>query len=178
MRWKDIMNPKKTDAESIAALPLDGRVADLDYDEIPAEDVLVRVVDGQGACVGSVRRELLEYLHRVYAPGPLISILDKLDEAVIAIDREGRIFYVNPAYHKILGVPLGKVLGRYLQRVEPGSALFTVLRPPHIPVTEEKQLIKSINKYVSIHAYPLFLRGELQGAVSVFTDTTRLNELG
>lgn len=178
MRWKDIMNPNKTGVQSSMGLPVDGRVADLDFDQIPAEDIAVRVVDGRGACVGSIRRELLEYLHGINAHGMFISILDKLDEAVIAIDQDGRIFYVNPAYQKILGVPLGKVMGRYLQRVEPGSALLTVLRPPHTPVTEEKQLIKSIDKYVSIHAYPLFVRGAFQGAVSIFTDTTRLNELG
>ena len=177
MRWKDIMNPKKAGVKSNTALPADGRVADLNYGEIPTEDVVVRVVDEQGICIGSVQKELLEYLHCANVPGLFVSILDKLDEAVIAIDQDGRIFYVNPAYNRILGVSLGKVLGRYLQQVEPGSALLTVLQPPHTPVTKEKQLIKSIHKYVSIHAYPLFLRGKFKGAVSVFTDTTRLNEL-
>jgi PAS domain S-box-containing protein len=146
-------------------------------DAIPREDTLVRVVDGAGKCVGGVKQELLEYLRGTQLPERFMAILDKIDEAVIAIDREGRIYYVNPSYTKVLGVPVGRVLGRYLQRLEPSSALLTVLKPPHRPVSEKKQLIPSINKYVSIRVYPIFLHGRFQGAMSIFTDITRLNEL-
>ncbi len=177
MLWKDVMNPRLTDTASSSALPADGNIMDLDLDQIPREDTLIRVVDGQGACVGSVKREVLEYLRAVQAPERLTAILDKIDEAVIAIDQDGRIYYANPAYTKVLGVSVGRVLGRYLQRVEPTSALLTVLKPPHRPVSEKKQLIRSINKFVSIRVYPIFLHGDFRGAVSIFTDITRLNEL-
>ena len=177
MLWRDVMNPRLTDTVSVSALPADGNTLDLDLDAIPREDTLVRVVDGAGKCVGSVKRELLEYLRGTQLPERFMAILDKIDEAVIAIDREGRIYYVNPSYTKVLGVPVGRVLGRYLQRLEPSSALLTVLKPPHRPVSEKKQLIRSINKYVSIRVYPIFLHGRFQGAMSIFTDITRLNEL-
>lgn len=177
MLWRDVMNPRLTDTVSVSALPADGNTLDLDLDAIPREDTLVRVVDGTGKCVGSVKRELLEYLRGTQLPERFMAILDKIDEAVIAIDREGRIYYVNPSYTKVLGVPVGRVLGRYLQRLEPSSALLTVLKPPHRPVSEKKQLIRSINKYVSIRVYPTFLHGRFQGAMSIFTDITRLNEL-
>lgn len=177
MRWKDIMNPNKTNIMSISTLSAEGNVADLELDGLSADDTLLRVVDDAGVCVGSVKRELLDYLSRRYRPSLFISILERMEEAVIAIDRDGRIFYVNQAYRTILGVALGRVLGRYLQQVEPDSALLTILEAPHNPVIKEKQLIKSINKYVSIHVYPIILKGEFQGGVSVFTDTTRLNEL-
>ena len=177
MLWRDVMNPRLTDTVSVSALPADGNTLDLDLDAIPREDTLVRVVDGAGKCVGGVKRELLEYLRGTQLPERFMAILDKIDEAVIAIDREGRIYYVNPSYTKVLGVPVGRVLGRYLQRLEPSSALLTVLKPPHRPVSEKKQLIRSINKYVSIRVYPIFLHGRFQGAMSIFTDITRLNEL-
>ena len=122
MLWRDVMNPRLTDTVSVSALPADGNTLDLDLDAIPREDTLVRVVDGAGKCVGGVKRELLEYLRGTQLPERFMAILDKIDEAVIAIDREGRIYYVNPSYTKVLGVPVGRVLGRYLQRLEPSSA--------------------------------------------------------
>ena len=177
MHWKDIMNPKNKDVSSSVSLPCEGEITELDLSKIPREDVFIRVVDGSGTCVGSVKRELLEYLHASSNIACFLSILDKIGEAVIAIDKNGRIFYANPSYTKVLGVAIGRVLGRYLQQVEPGSALLTVLKPPHTSVIQKKQLIRSINKYVSIHVYPIFLQGEFYGAVSIFTDITRINEL-
>ena len=88
MLWRDVMNPRLTDTVSVSALPADGNTLDLDLDAIPREDTLVRVVDGAGKCVGGVKRELLEYLRGTQLPERFMAILDKIDEAVIAIDRE------------------------------------------------------------------------------------------
>ncbi len=177
MRWKDIMNPTKLNVRSRFSVQAEGNITDLPRDRIPSDEAEIRVVDEAGACVGSVKREVMEYLADTALPELYVSILDKIDEAIIAIDENGRIYYANPAYTKVLGVPVGRVLGRYLQKVEPGSALLTVLEPPHNAVIQKKQLIRSIDKYVSIHVQPIYQRGKFRGAVSIFTDITRLNEL-
>lgn len=177
MRWKDIMNPKRTDVTSVGSFPAGGEILESDLGAVHPSDVYIRIVDQEGNCVGSVRREILEYFWSVADVKLAVAILDKIDEAVIAIDRAGRIYYINPAYTKILGVTPGKVIGRYLQDVEPESALLTILTPPHTPVIQNEQLIRSLNRYVSIHAYPIFLHGEFRGAVSIFTDVTRINRL-
>lgn len=177
MRWKEIMNPLRKDIYSSIRLPMDEDIMDTNLDTLISSDSFVQVVDYHGNCVGSIQRETAEYLHRAQSDNLLTAALDGIGEAVIIIDETGRIYYINPAYTEILGVDAGKLLGRYLQKVEPQSALLTLLNPPHTPRTEKRQLIRTLNKYVSIHVFPVFRKGVFRGAVSVFTDTTRINEL-
>ena len=150
---------------------------DTNIDILTRPDRFIQIVDYQGSCVGSIQRETAEYLFRMQSDNLLTAALDGIGEAVIIIDETGRIYYINPAYTDILGVDAGKLVGRYLQKVEPQSALLTLLNPPHTPITEKRQLIRTLNKYVSIHVFPIFRKGVFRGAVSVFTDTTRINEL-
>lgn len=171
------MNPKKRDVKSSISVSEDENIVEFDMAHFPKSEQYLRVLDEAGECVGSVDGDILAYIERAQTLERFTSVLDMIDEGITAIDEDGRIYYVNPAYTKLLGVPAGKVLGRYLQQVEPSAAMLEILTFPHRPVIQSKQLIRTINKYVSIHAYPIFLHGEFRGAVSVFTDVTRLNEL-
>ena len=51
-----------------------------------------------------------------------------MDAGLVVIDRDSRIFYVNPAYGNILGINISKILGRYLSIIEPEAALLDVLK--------------------------------------------------
>lgn len=52
-----------------------------------------------------------------------MQILDSMDSGIIAIDRDTRVYYVNYAYARILGVNISKILGRYLSVIEPEASL-------------------------------------------------------
>lgn len=171
------MNPKKRDVSSSVSVYENENMIEFDMARFPKSERYLRVLDEIGNCIGSVDRDVLTYVERTRTLERLTSMLDVIDEGITAIDEDGRIYYVNPAYTKLLGVPAGKVLGRYLQQVEPSAAMLDILAYPHKPVIQRKRLIQTINKYVSMQAYPVFLHGKFRGAVSVFTDITRLNEL-
>lgn len=56
-------------------------------------------------------------------------ILDSMNDGVIAVDETGRIFYANPAYVSILGVPLRRIMGKMIVCTFSLSMLSTVLVP-------------------------------------------------
>ena len=97
-----------------------------------------------------------------------------MDAGLVVIDRDSRIFYVNPAYGNILGINISKILGRYLSIIEPEAALLDVLKTKKTQNIKNR-LIKSINTYVDISTHPLISGGEMVRAYSVFTDVTKEN---
>lgn len=137
---------------------------------------VIYIANSQGNIFGKVQKEMLIYLLNCQRTFRFEQILDSMNDGVIAVDASGRIFYANPAYVSVLGVPLRRVLGRRIQEVEPGSLLGRTLEE-RVPLTNEKQLITSIKKYVSLRAFPLWDNETFLGAVSIFRDVTRLHQL-
>ncbi len=179
----DLMNPNMASQPSSLTLPGSLHLHNIDAGQLmTVVSEYVRVADETGKVVGAVKTERLCYLMEKQQEVSFLQILDALDVGIVAIDRDSRIFYVNPAYARILGVETAKILGRYMSIIEPDAALLQVLktgRPRHI----DKQLIQSVGTYVSASMFPLLSEsgqsedGRIQGAFSIFTDITQLNML-
>lgn len=177
MLISEFMNPLKKNVPSRLTLDADSCLAELDRNAIlRSSDEYINVIDASGQSVGSVRTDRLLYIMQKQQPAYYISILEKMDAAVIAIDTDSRIFFVNKAYKYILGICPGKILGRYLKVVEPQAALLDVLKTKK-PESHENQLIRTINKHVSTSMYPIYVNGEFHGAFSIFTDNTRIHQM-
>lgn len=58
----------------------------------------------------------------------LFRILDNIHDVVLVIDSDTTIVYANEAYVRILGIPVAKVLGRRLDKIEPKAAAIEILR--------------------------------------------------
>lgn len=201
---RDLMNPNMAAKPASLTLPGGLYLQDVDPGKlIGTVSEYVRITGEDGRIAGAVKTERLCYLIEKQRDAEFLQILDALDVGIVAIDRDSRIFYVNPAYAKILGVETAKILGRYMSVIEPDAALLQVLKtgkPRHI----DKQLIHSVGTFVSASMYPLLTasggdgrdsgdsrdsrdRGdgeagetgarEIQGAFSIFTDITQLNML-
>lgn len=176
MKVVDIVNPARKETERSFPLPGDQDLSGLSPEDIPEEAACVCAVDGAGNCLGTIAAERLRAALRPMREIPLAPILDELADAVIAVDREGIIFYVNPAYTQILGIPAGKILGKDMHIVEKGASLLNVLTNGE-PIVRETQLIRTVRRYVSVHAFALTAQGRLVGAASIFRDTTEVNRL-
>lgn len=159
-----------------STLPEHLREEDLSEDQLAKCGETVYLTDEHGEASGKVSRELLEYLISQRWTVLFSQMLDQLDDGVIAVDAAGRIYYANAAYVRLLGVPLRRVIGRYIQEIEPKSLLCRALAE-RTPQSSEKQLIPSVHKYVALHAVPLWEGKQLLGAVSVFQDVTELHKL-
>ena len=177
MLWKDLMDKRIVNIESDIIVKENEDVMDLILGDYESNSFYIQVVNDRGECVGSVRREIVEIVHGNMAVLNLQHALDNVADGVIIINENGRIVYINPAYTKILGVTPWKVVGKYIQQVEPQSALRNILYKPHRPVVEHDRLIESIKKHVSIRISPIIRNGEFCGAVSIFNDITQLNAL-
>lgn len=103
-------------------------------------------------------------------------ILDMSHDGIIAVDKNGRIFYLNQSYVDILHVNPHRLIGKYIQDVEPESLLKKVLETKE-PAENESQRIASLNRYVSVKIQPIIMEDTFLGAVSFFRDITEIHDL-
>lgn len=170
------MNPNRKDVTTSAFLQDKIRIRDIDQNILNTEEKYIGIQDEQGNMLGAIQSERLRFIYQWNQSMDMAQILDHLNIGVIAVDKGSRIFYVNPAYSDILNVAPGKIIGRYMNKIEKDAALLDVLKTGK-PKRSEKQLIQSVQKYVSVNMFPLYRKGEFVGACSLFTDITELNHL-
>lgn len=105
----------------------------------------------------------------------LTEAMNTVRDAIVIVDRDSRIVYINEAYTRILNVPKEKVLYKKVSVIEPGAVILDVLRD-QAPRYQEPVEIKTRGKHIIVNITPLIHRGELLGAVSVFEDMTELKK--
>ena len=148
----------------------------LDLERIQKMGNVIDIVDGNNKKKGEVKRIILENILKVPSSQMLSAILDQNDDGIVAIDSAGMIFYVNEEYSKILGVPTGRIIGRYMQDVEANAAILDVMIQRK-GILLERQYITNVNKYVSGRINPIYIRGQFNGIVSFFRDSTEIENL-
>lgn len=157
--------------DAVGALPENLHIQDLTQEIIASCGEIVYLQDEEGNITGKIQKELLEYLGKHQREGTFVQLLNNVQDGIIAVDADGRIFYLNKAYTDILDVKPYKIIGKYIQDVEPDSYLTKVLQS-HSPEESDVKRISSVNKYVSLRILPMFSDGEFSGAVSIFRDVT------
>jgi len=175
MKIKDIMNTKLDQPRGLKTIHCDEDISRIEESKV-SDAEWYQVVDGQGHKLGEVSGELLLYLSTHLKRLQFTDIINKFDDGLVIIDTEGRICFENEAYSRILGVPMQKTIGKSMKIIEKDAVILKVLENQK-PIKKEKQLIKSVQKYVSMRAYPLYFQGQFIGAYSVFRDVTQLNHL-
>jgi len=158
------------------ALNGEAQIEELEPEKLRDSPEIIYVRNQQDSLVGSVERELLLFLIRSGKAAVPLQILDAIHDGIIAVDAEGRIYYANEAYTTVLGVPLRRILGKYIQKIEPGALLVKTLQE-HALQESPKQMVSSVGKYVSLRAFPLWNGETFIGAVSIFRDVTELHQL-
>lgn len=102
------------------------------------------------------------------------TILNMIDEAVLAIDKNEIITIYNHKAEKIFGKKKEKILGKKLKECLPQSKLVDILRNNE----SEMDLIIDIdgNKIVT-NRIPITIDGQLQGAVAIFEEIKNIQKL-
>lgn len=164
------------EAEAGKILPAGDRIASLEESFLENAQPIITVLNEEEKLAGEIRREDLRFFtsHCVSWFGDIV--LDNLEVGIIAANEDGRIFYVNHAYEELLGVPVNKVVGRNIMKIEPESDLSEAIKMKKGIVNPWKY-IKSVNHVVSLSIHPLIWKGNFRGAVSLFTDVTKLDSL-
>lgn len=98
------------------------------------------------------------------------SILDNIDMAIVAVDKDGLIFYANENYAIHIGKHLHDILGRRLEDIYENSTTITALKTEKKVVIEKQVSPFDNSKYVTGIANPIFDGNELKGAFSFYMD--------
>lgn len=102
------------------------------------------------------------------------TILQHLNEGVVAVDMEERIESVNPAMEKLLGVASEWAIGRRLSEIAPALGLDPTLRTG---VTELEQLQTVGKRTVVVNRLPIREHGVQTGAVLTSQDSTTIERV-
>ncbi|WP_088227688.1 sigma 54-interacting transcriptional regulator [Desulfosporosinus sp. FKB] len=105
---------------------------------------------------------------------PIEKILDNTSNAIIAINLEGQIIYANRAVYNILQTPDRDLVGQSITTYFPGTGLLRVFEKG---IAELGQQLTMNNKVLLSNRTPIYIHGELVGAVAVFQDITVLQNL-
>lgn len=106
----------------------------------------------------------------------LFKILNNIHDVVMVIDPETTIVFANEAYAKILGVPVAKVLGRRLDKIEPKAASIELLRTGK-PYKVGEDYLDSLGIDVVGSTFLLYDGNIIIGCVSIFKNITDVVEL-
>ena len=101
----------------------------------------------------------------------LASILQHLDEAVAAVDREGCVQSANPPMAALLGVPEERALGRSIAELAPELSLEELLRSGEAELERIQRLGK---RTLVVNRIPLREGGALTGAVITCQDANTI----
>ncbi|MBP1920659.1 sigma-54 interaction domain-containing protein [Youngiibacter multivorans] len=176
MKVSDFLNRVSVLEKTGTALTGDTNIQDIRGDLLDTDESLLSVLDENGVKQGEVDTINIRYLVSKYSELPAIELLDHFREGLVIIDENGRICYINDAYKQILGVLARKVVGKFIFDIEGSALLYEVLKSGK-PMIQEKHLVKSINKYVSLRMCPLYKGSKIIGAFSIFTDITEIDNL-
>ncbi len=175
MRLRDIVKPCTDIVSAMPALYADMNIMDIPDDFLASAPPTI-LVGNAGEPLGQIDRDVLVYVKQKYDIAKMVFILDHLEEGIIAVDPDSRIFYANHMYTQLLGVPVGKIIGKRLRDIEANAAINTVLETRK-PVISEKIHIHTIGRHVSVRIFPIDIKGRFEGVVSIFKDVTETNKL-
>jgi len=106
----------------------------------------------------------------------LFEILNNIHDVVLVIDSHTTIVYANEAYARLLGVPVEKILGRRLNKIEPEAVAIKVMQTGK--GRDGGDYLDSLGIDVEGSSSPLFKGESIVGCVSIFKNMTEVLRLG
>lgn len=173
-RVRDIMTPLPLDqAGARPALPLSARSIspDTPISEVEPEE-RVWVADASGQPIGfvdavSLARALraefrIGFWDFTSLDGLFTTSFEDALDAIVVVNADGIITFLNRAYEVILGITRAEVVGRHVTSVLPNSRMHVVARSG-IPEVGRHFQVRGYDTIVERH--PIFRGGELVGAI-------------
>jgi PAS domain S-box-containing protein len=141
----------------------------LSFTTVPAGGATVVIVSGDRIAGRARRRESL----------PARQLLDSLDGAVLAEDRDGYITFANTRFLELTGYSLRQLVGRHWAEIVPPEVLASINQELHSrrrgrSSRYETMILTRSGRTlpVTVRARPIVRRHRYQGTVSLFTSPT------
>ncbi len=102
------------------------------------------------------------------------TIMESIEEGIIAINEAGNITVFNPGAEKIFNIPESEVIGKPVEVVIPQTFMLQVLRSG----TEMVGALMDLGKTsIASSVKPIIVDGKVEGVVSTFRDITKIQQL-
>ncbi len=144
---------------------------------LPGAGVPALVLDGDGALVGVVSLEAYAEALRACITefrAEVSSIMNSAECGIIAIDENGIIVVVNRLAEDLLGIRSIESIGRHILDVIPNTRLMEIMKSGK-PLTG--QTFQGRRAPLLVNYAPVIRDGRVVGAVSVFQDFSRVEEI-
>ncbi|MGI6751404.1 MAG: sigma-54 interaction domain-containing protein [Anaerovoracaceae bacterium] len=100
----------------------------------------------------------------------ILTILDDIEVAIVAVDDKGLIYYANKKYGEHIGKSLHDIIGKCLPDVYKGSTTMVALNAKKRIVIEKKTCPIDASKLVRGITRPIIIDDKLLGAFSLYMD--------
>jgi PAS domain S-box-containing protein len=108
----------------------------------------------------------------------LAAIINATQDAISAVDSQGRGILVNPAYKRITGYAEADVLGKPATvDIVQGESVHMQVLSSRLPVKGVQLKVGSAKKDVLVDAAPIIVNDELKGSVAVIHDISEIKRL-
>jgi len=107
-------------------------------------------------------------------PIKLHNVFDSTSNAVLAVNRSGIIIYCNRQVEKFLDSPPGEIMGKHVKDFFPTTGLLEVMENGR-PQIDTRLALKN-GTYLS-NRNPIVINGKIVGAVAVFQDVTKIQNI-
>ena len=145
MKLKDIMKPWNGEKLKTEGIKESADLFSLSLDPKELENEKLDVINEEGFKTGELKSSILSYFQGLNIVDLLSNTLDVLESGIVAIDKDAKIFFLNEMYSKILGVPVGKVIGRDMRKIEPDADILKALDSQTSIVLERKYIKTDTN---------------------------------
>jgi len=130
----------------------------------------ILVIDHNGKLIGFVswRQTWVQRFMEVKELIPYDNVFDALYDAILILDREGRVIYANNSYTRVIGVPIDRILGRLIEEIEPSDKILRQVLQTGIPSINTRVHIRTVNVDIFATVTPISKGGEIFGVISCF----------
>lgn len=101
-------------------------------------------------------------------------LIENINEAVIGINKEGRLIIISKAAEEALGLNIEEDMGKNIKQAIPETQLLRILRTGK---SEYNQDFNSNNREFITNRIPLTSEGITLGAIAIFQDVTTCNKI-
>ncbi len=103
-------------------------------------------------------------------------IMDNMDDAVLIIDKERNVVFVNSVYKRMFHLEEKGLIGKKLSPIDENVNAAKVVKTGN-PVLYGKEFLKAANMDSIGESFPLKYNGEIVGGVSVFNNVLKYSKL-
>lgn len=103
----------------------------------------------------------------------LNAMIENLNTAIVVVDEKARIDFCNSTAEKMFGVNKNMIIGRDCEEVLPIIGIAKVIATGE---ASTKHIVKLSDNYIAMNKIPVWVEGEVKGAVITCQDITQIQE--